>query len=329
MYWGKTIKESSLASHYEREYFSQKDTLTPLGFTKELKRLADEGAIAYGGTEIESLFASQYLGVVQHFPLILAGTHIQNKDAKAYFFNQIGTRAALAALSKEFPPQLESIFPSWANKVYSVRETVTVSDLKSIYKEFAFKNSKSVGSSEKYETDRQVALLEQVDEWKFGTGSQKRKIRASLALMSWWLDRACKAENEWTVSQYFNSKGKTAWDLDHVGATAWQESSDELLDKDSIGNLVLLEGKSNKKAQAKSPEKKRDEYRDCSIVLTKRILLESLAAKINEPLIKIEKQCSIENYEWKLEEWNTDSLQSHQNYYKGLLSGILFRKVEL
>ena len=329
MFWGKTIKESSLASQYERNYFPHKEALTPLGFTKELKRLADEGSTVYGGSEVESLFASQYLGVVQHFPLILAGTYIQNKEAKVYFFNQIGTRAALAALSKEFPPQLESIFPTWANEVYSARESLTVSDLKSLYKELAFKSTRTGGSSEKYEADRRASLLEQIDEWKFGTGSQKRKIRASLALMSWWTDRACKAENEWTVSHYFNSKGKTAWDVDHVGATAWQESSDEILDKDSIGNLVLLEGRSNKKAQAKSPEKKKEEYRDCSIILTKRLLLDPLAPKHNEPLIKIEKQCGISDYEWKLEDWSVDSLNSHQNYYKGLLSGILFRKVEL
>jgi hypothetical protein len=329
MYWGGTIKESSLASHYQRSYFSRAESLRPLPFTSELKRLASEGADAYGGVSYETLFASQFLGVVQHFPLVLAGTYIKNTDARAHFYSQIGTRAALAALSKEFPPQLEGIFPEWANVVYLAGEAVSISDLNQIYKEQAFKRNKIEGSSEKYQQERFESLHEQMDLWKYGTGSQKRKIRASLALMSWWVDKAAHAENEFTVSQYFNSKGKTAWDVDHIGASAWESNLSDGIDKDSIGNLVLLEQKSNKKAQAKAPEKKTDEYRDSSIVLTKRMTSDKLAPKFDQALSKIEKSCGIDSLKWELGSWDLVSLNAHQDYYKGLLAGILFRKVEI
>jgi hypothetical protein len=328
MFWGKTLKETSLAANYQRNYFAKKE-LTPLQFAAELSRLANEGSATYSGLAFESTYAAQYLGVVQHFPLILASTYINDEAVKRHFVSQIGTRAALASLSKEFPPQLESIFPEWAHEVYSAGSDISVKTLNEIYEAQAFKKGKDATSSQDYRLERETALVEQLESWRYGSGSQKRKIRASLALMSWWIDKKVVAENEFTVSQYFNSRGNTAWDIDHIGASAWEKDIEKELIKDAIGNLVLLEEKTNKKAQKSAPISKEKAYTHSSIVLTKRLAHSQLTDHWDKPLRKVESICGIDNIQWALEGWDAASAKAHQEYYKGLLTGILFRKVEL
>jgi hypothetical protein len=174
--------------------------------------------------------------------------------------------------------------------------------------------------------ERKSALVEQIESWRYSSGSQKRKIRASLALLSWWVDKYVVAENEFSVSQYFNSRGATAWDLDHIGASAWESDIANELIKDSIGNLVLLEEKNNKKAQKKEPMSKEKVYTHSSIVLTKRLAHENITDNWDKKLKKLETICGVSDLTWSLENWNADSAEAHKKYYVGLLSGVLFRK---
>jgi hypothetical protein len=334
MYWGKTHKENALATVYKNLYFDKSKERAPLVFASELANLAKKGSEAYKGEKEESLFAAQYLGVSQHFPLILAGTYIHNEALRTHFYDQVGTRAALASFSKEFPPQLEHIFPRWAKKVsIAAREDkiTTKADLDSIYKECAFKKSDDSSESDvgKYISERLDGLAVQLNEWRYTTGSQKRKIRAALALMSWWMDKKLGAGNGYTVKNYYASTGGNVWEMDHVGATAWESAISDELDKDSIGNLVLLDPRDNRGAQATSPVSKREVYTHSNLLLTKRLASEKLIDRWQRGLSTIESTCELEALEWDLEKWDVQAVKDRQSYYEGLLKGILFRKIQL
>ena len=332
MYWGKTHKENALATIYKNQYFEKSKERSPLAFASDLAKLAKKGSAAYKGEEVESLYAAQFLGVSQHFPLILAGSFINSEGLRNHFYDQVGTRAALASFSKEFPPQLEHIFPRWAKTIYQAAKEGKIEkkeDLDLIYTECAFKKSDDSKDADvqKYKTERMDALVSQLNEWRYTTGSQKRKIRAGLALMSWWVDKKLGAGNGYTVKNYFTSAGSHAWEIDHVAASAWESKTVESLDKDSIGNLVLLDIASNRGAGAMAPSGKREFYNQNNLLLTKRLASKELISRWQRGLSLVEATLEIQNLEWDLENWEENSVAMHQNYYEKLLSGILFRQI--
>lgn len=334
MYWGKTHKENLLASVYKNTYFDNSNERSPLAFSSDLATLAKAGSEAFKGQAVESLFAAQFLGVSQHFPLILAGTYIEDQDLRKHFYDQVGTRAALASFSKEFPPQLEHIFPRWANKIYQATRDNSINsknDLDSIYMECAFKKSDDSKDADvhKYRQERLDGLRTQLQEWRYTTGSQKRKIRAALGLMSWWMDRKLGAENNYAIKSYFASSGANVWEIDHIGATAWERKLEEELDKDSIGNLVLLDHRDNRGAGAKSPSGKKDVYTNSSLLLTKNLSSRMLLPRMKAGIESIESTCKLTDLKWDIENWNEISVSDRQSYYERLLSGILIREVQL
>jgi hypothetical protein len=334
MYWGKTHKENSLATLYKNLYFDNNKERTPLVFASELANLAKKGSEAYKGEKYESLFAAQYLGVSQHFPLILAGTYIHNESLRTHFYDQVGTRAALASFSKEFPPQLEHIFPRWAKKIHQAakdNKITTKADLDLIYNECAFKKSDDSGDSDvlKYTSERLEGLALQLNEWRYTSSSQKRKIRAALALMSWWMDNKLTAGMGYMVKNYYTATGASAWEMDHVAATAWETTISEQLDKDSIGNLVLLDPLDNRGAQATSPSSKQEVYTHSGLLLTKKLASNTLIERWQKGLSQIENTCELQHLTWDLDHWTEESVKNRQSYYQGLLTGILFRKIQL
>lgn len=327
MIWGSTVKEKLLANKYREEYLGKHK---PVDFAAQLSQYAKELENLYSDSNpFPMLHCAQYLGVVQHVPLLLAGTLIKDKQVQAHFYDQVGGRAALSALSREFPPHLETIFPAWANKIHESLDGLTIEGLNAIFDEYAFKRSEGKAATAAYKEERIRTLALEMSLWQVNIASQKRKIRASLALMSWWLDRYTGAQNAFNIGNYFSSRGPRSWDIDHVAATAWKETPLDKLQSDGIGNLVLLEPTDNRLAKNISPQGKDTEYQQSGIVLTKTLSDSPLAGGVAKKYSEVRELCELEQYHWELASWNPASVTSRQSFYEKLLQGILFRKIQL
>lgn len=366
MLWGASVRESELAKRYQ-DYFKGSNRpkvpdgdLDALAFINRLTSYADKTVVMCSDSELGNplVYAARFLGAVQHFPLLLAAASIKNFGAQTHFLNQVGARALLQVLSKEHPPHVESIYPAWANAVHAKGENISIEELNSIYDRYAFarggvdearlKKPEFLKDIESYKAERFNELLLQVDLWKYDS-SNKRKIRATLALVSWWLDKKLDSTNPFHIWNYLTlrtleseltekdkkeiaglQKAKVIknikWDIDHILANKYEGISLESELRNSIGNLVLLDQKANKTISNKSPKDRIDFYRDrTTLSFTKLTTSESVKSfknDIDNNLYSLK----LPTIGWDLGNWGKSLVIQRQDFIKESLKAILLGK---
>lgn len=339
MTWGMTVRESELAKKYQG-YFSGSDKLPtgveklePVAFVERLSEysLSTVDMCAEKGGE-PLIYAARFLGAVQHFPLLLAAQHIVDPLVQQYFLKQVGARTLLQIFSKEHPPHVESIYPAWAHEVYIHRINLTTEKLDDIYNNFAFTRGESDKVSleeiKKYKKERFESLMLQVDSWQYHSSS-KRKIKATLALVSWWMDGRLKAEHGFTIVDYLKLKTETTnkrWELDHILASEYKLIAMSEEKRNNIGNLVLLEDKKNKAASNKAPSDKSEIYSTKSSLTFTKITENKSADTYEKDLAPILKSMKWTELKWDLSNWNSQGVDDRREFIKSVLTLILDAK---
>jgi len=337
--WGKPRREKELAEIFG-EYLSGKKQDTSDGyeflnksvdFVDELKNLAVSSVCSTkdsGGLPL--LVAAQKIGAVQHFPLVLAGKYL-SENLQKHFYNQVGARAILQILSKEHPPHVENIYPSWASEIYKKRKIQSTQELDEIYQECAFKRGEATSEEvAAYKADRVKALDTQVSSLNYNLSSHKRKIAFVLALLSWYVDQRAPVEHTLKIIDYLNLKSVNPdtdkwvkWEIDHIAANALMDSLVSQENKQGIGNLVLLNHKKNRGAGKSEPESKKHVYKVfSSLVLTKMTDFETFR-EYEKDFRKMASYQEGLKKPWNLNDWNETSILNRAAYLRSLLKELL------
>lgn len=338
--WGKPHRDKELASIFG-SYLSGKKTpegylptflSDPLDFVAELRDIAQESvADCSASTNHPLLLAAQKIGAVQHFPLILAGRYLKSENLRKHFYRQVATRAILQILSKEHPPHVEHIYPSWANEIFRKQDTQSTEELDSIYQAFAFRRGDaSLEEIKKYRNDRANVLDTQISLLNYEVSSHSRKMAFVLAILSWYLDQRDPAEHTLGLNDYLNLKSLdpstdkvVKWDVDHIAANGLDDKEISQESKQGIGNLVLLNYRKNRSAGKGEPESKKHVYTvRSSLVLTKITDFEILQ-KYEKDFKKMPSLRVALDNPWDLNNWTETSIQNRGKYLRALLAEML------
>jgi hypothetical protein len=244
---------------------------------------------------------------------------IDSKESFLHLYRQVSARTALYVFSQERPPNFESIIPSWANKIREAGKDVSVKDLDDIF------------SAEADFSEEMIAQMRtNIANWRYGVGSDKKKIRAAISYMSWALDSM--NERHFEVTEYFETRkpknSKYGWDIDHVEPTASKTNtlSPEL--KDSIGNLVLLSPKDNRAAKNADAFDKSDYYTNSLLYLTKTMPNKTITTGVDKIIHEVYKKLKVQP-EWNLENWTDECVDSRKNFYTEFLTQLVTMKFKI
>lgn len=259
-------------------------------------------------SHFKDLYFSRFLKIVQHFPILLAGRHL-DLSVFGKLAQQVHTRTTFYYLSGEKTQDFEKLIPEWTYEVAKLNEKASVQDLNEIYKNFKI-------------TPVQFNLLKEVmSAWSYRDSTDKKKIRSVLAQLSRNFDLICDKESRNSPESYFETKrkdGKHGWDIDHVKAHG-RVPKDSVLH--TIGNLVLLHPKDNSSRGKLEPIEKLANYRSCSLYLTKTLV----GVESNPDKRKVEKyldSLSLQ-YSFDLKNWDEKQINTRTKFYFSLLNNHL------
>ena len=328
---GKKVTYDELSDYYKDNYL---DTVQkPLEFAQELETYASSLADfinhkhgRFGGIDLPLLLPAQNLGAVQHFPVLLAAQAIASKPAFMRVYHQVASRTLLYVLSKERPPEFESYIPKWATALRSAGKDISYEEVDDIYQKYAFGDD---GNAKETEEQLINNLHLQIDSWRVNNSADKKKIRASLALMSWWFDQLVDQTFE-SIDDFFKTrKGKSkGWDIEHIAAVAYQDPKIPLEIKHSFGNLALLSPLDQRGALNAAPIDKLDIYSHSALVLSKTVTGNPITKNIDKVQNGIYAACGI-TPKWSLNRWDIDAIESRKEFYKAFLTAIVTLKIEL
>lgn len=272
--------------------------------SKWLTDLSNEKRPHSKQSEFKNLYFSRYLKIVQHYPVLLAGRHLE-KDVFAHLVNQVHARTSFYFLSGERTQEFENLVPEWSFDIASLDSDANVDAIKDIYSRYSI--------SEKNFVDLEQALTH----WSYKDGTEKRKIRAVLSQLSRVLDELCDKEMRKSPEAYFEvaKKGsKHGWDIDHIEA---RRSDPKESIYHSIGNLVLLHPIDNRsKGRAKVRDKEAN-YSECSLILTKTLV----GVRANPDKRKVEKYFNEidTDFAFDLQNWDENQIKKRSKFYFELL----------
>jgi hypothetical protein len=311
--WERKTTYDDLTDSYKKDYLDNSEEKNPRAFAIELEEMAltlkdFSNDFSFRGTSLPLLLPAQFLGSVQHYPLLLAGRSLATKNREVFFrlYHQVSMRTAWYVFAKERPPEFESIIPKWANAIRKEKGGMTLEHLDEIYTELAF------GDPAEQRFERMKSDLElRLKAWKYNESEGKKKIRAALALMSWWTDQFL--DREYPINGYFDTRRmrrQKGWDLDHIVATKYVDDSVSAELKNSIGNIALLCPDDHRPTGNASPKEKIPVYQNSHLLFSKLLVGEQLVK--TERMSKAWKQ--VTDLTGVTPEWSLNSFGSRQIY---------------
>lgn len=230
-----------------------------LDSSKWLSSLSKEKTPKKREVDLQDLYFSRYLKIVQHYPVLLAAKHL-NDNSFGLLAKQVHARTAYYFLSGERTQEFENVVPEWAFEVAALEKDSDESTLRKIY--------------EKYEISEKgfAELFQAMNSWSYKDATERRKIRAVLAQISKVIDGVCGKELRGSPGAYFEvarRKSKHGWDLDHIEPRAGDPKESIF---QTIGNLVLLEPPDNRSKGKNKPSTKAKNYVNSALYLTKTLV---------------------------------------------------------
>ena len=250
---------------------------------------------------VPEIFLAAELGSVQHYSVLLSGSQIKDEKAYRTLMNQVNYRTMLYMLSKERTQSFDLMVPDWANAVHDLKSNATVEELKNVYKDVALP------------TDELFYNLKlRMSEWVYGSSSDRKKIRAVLALLSTHLNNACgKPLRIQDAMRSSRRGGVQPWQLEHIAP----QSRNTDASWHGIGNLVLLAPTDNLEASDKDPSLKKLHYNQSELVLTKTLsdmaIVNTSATKVSELYAKLENLAPT----WSLDSWDAKAVEDRGDFY--------------
>jgi hypothetical protein len=293
--------------------------IAPLDFSKKLPEYAGNlKALALRDQNfkyhLSDIYLSGELGSIQHYSVLLAGTHLTNKDTYSLLARQVNLRTLLYMFANEKTQSFDAMIPDWASNVFQLPENASRQDLVNVYEKYAQPDEKLFSS-----------LRENMAEWDYTNASSKKKIRSTLALLSVELNLQCnqavKIENAMRAKKKIGEDAP--WEIEHVLPQAMIPEKE----KDyfhGIGNLVLLSSADNNNASDMSPDKKSEHYSQSQLILTKSLSGVVFAnTKQTSILNELFSNLEIESSSWNLTSWNQDSVNARLEFYYKYLCHII------
>jgi hypothetical protein len=307
VFWGKKFQDYQNGSE---------KGIAPLDFSKKLPEYASNlRALALRDQNfkyhLSDIYLSGELGSIQHYSVLLAGTHFTNKDTYALLARQVNLRTLLYMFANEKTQSFDAMIPEWAFQVFKLPENASKQDLIKVYDDHAKPDEKLFSS-----------LRENMLEWDYTNASSKKKIRSTLALLSTELNLQCnqavKIENAMRAKKKLGEDAP--WEIEHVLPQAMIK--DNLYH--GIGNLVLLSSADNNNASNKPPVEKEDHYSQSQLILTKTLSGISFAnTKQTEVVAKLFSDLEIKSVDWNLAKWDADSAEARLDFYFRYLSYVI------
>lgn len=311
IYYGAHESYDNLDVFWSKKFEEHKKTpgegMSPLTFSKKLPDYAENLKFLVTRSPkfkfpLSDLYLAGELGSVQHYSVMLAGAHFTNQETYQTLSKQVNLRTLLYMLSQERTQLFDAMIPDWAHAVREANPSASKQELKDIYDNHALPNESLFED-----------LRDRMAEWDYTNASQKKKIRAVLALLSVNLNSECKSDVR--IEDAMRARKVAGenhpWEIEHV----LPQSKDKTGAYQSIGNLVLLSSADNNDASANAPQLKRDHYDNCSLFLTRTLTNKmqpnSLqAGKISDLLsaLKVEPK-------WNLDNWDEDSVGERTEFY--------------
>jgi uncharacterized protein with ParB-like and HNH nuclease domain len=290
--------------------------VAPLDFSKKLPEYAsDLKALALRDKEfkyhLSDIYLSGELGSIQHYSVLLAGTHFTNKETYSLLARQVNLRTLLYMFANEKTQSFDAMIPDWAFKVFKLPENATKQELTKVYTDCAKPDEKLFAS-----------LRENMAEWDYTNASSKKKIRSTLALLSIELNLQCnqgvKIENAMRAKK---KQGEDApWEIEHVLPQAMFKENIY----HGLGNLVLLSSADNNNASNKPPAEKKNHYSQSQLIVTKTLSgLDFANTKQSEVVSALFSNLDVNADSWNLNEWSEKSVEARLDFYFKYLSHII------
>jgi len=262
--------------------------------------------------ELPSLVFPKELNSIQQYPILMAARNIQDPAVFRRVVKQIANRTAFYTLSSERTQDFESLVPKWAHGIQAAGPKLTVSKADEIYLQCAQISAEG------------FSRLESVlHELNYKSSSDRAKIRAVLAQLSWILDeRIGKHPSANTkIEDYFVSKkqknGPVVWDIDHVQPAQGAGKDSPL---HGLGNLTLLYPTDNRSLGSAKPLAKEVHYSQNPVYLTKSLTdMSQLIPKEKSKIEAFFAEAGVKRINWDLKTWNEKSIDARFNLYFALL----------
>lgn len=262
------------------------------------------------------LMVPNWLGVVQHFAVLLAGEKIKDKKAFIELYEQVATRTIMYAFAQERTPEFETLVNSWAHQVYDAGPDCTLEDVKKIFDDHI---------------TYPASLVEQMKanalNWSYLKSAERRRIRAALSLMSWTLDEQSKESNG-NIEEYFRvrrKKGERAgWDIDHVEPQRCEVLGLSEEEKNRFGNLVLLHPADNRGAKNATASTKVAAYEQSKIILTKSLVAGNFPNRMKSQIDLVRSKFGSSEDKF-VTDWGSQGVEKRTNFYVKFLTSIITR----
>jgi Protein of unknown function DUF262/Protein of unknown function (DUF1524) len=280
--------------------------------SRHLKNLASQN-LPNGG-DCAELAGTSYFGAVQHFTVLLAGSHLNDKSFRT-LAALVEDRTVLSLLARERSQDYERILPKWAERVSKLPIDATPDHVFDACSVALADCHPLLKAAETYFSDLSYSIE-----------TQKKRIRYALARVSKRIeDLADNNVERLPLASYLKtSKGNSrGYDIEHVlpqsivFSSGWDESrGDDFINQ--IGNLVLLHPSDNRGAGAQMPRDKAKDYAASSLLITKSLCEVEQLGLLNE---RVQRQIDLlhGHGEWSLDTWNERAVRDRTNTYWKIL----------
>ena len=260
---------------------------------------------------LSDIFLSSELGSVQHYSVLLAGIHFNNRETFLHLCRQINYRTLLYMFAGEKTQVFDALIPKWAHAIRSLSPSASKQDLNKVYNDFA-----------KPDLPLFSSLKENVASWDYTNSGDKKKIRAVLALLSVELNAYCN--DPVTIEDAMRTTRRTnrnaPWQIEHV----YPQSKGKDSVYQNIGNLVLLNQAANHNASDDDPKDKRDHYAQSPLILTKTLAGSKLVNSNHEnKVVKLLATLQVDTKKWDLASWDAKAVKFRTDFYVSYFSYLI------
>lgn len=313
---GAHLSYDNLVDHWSRKFADPNDKNTARTFSEDLPLRAQDLLFMvkrkhpdadFG--QLSEIFLSSELGSVQHYAVLVAGARIKDKEAFFTLLRQVNMRTILYMFAKERTQTFDLMIPNWAHAVATLGENATKKALIDVYNEHAAPKEELFDS-----------LHDQMEKWRYTSASDRKKIRATLALLSSHMNYACgkplKIEDSMRTRK---ARGEAhPWEIEHILPQAIDKSDIY----QSIGNLTLLSPDDNRDASDSSTNLKELHYNQCSLVLTKTLSTMAITNATAQKVADIFGNFDLKK-NWDLANWDNESVDARFELYFQYLAHLI------
>jgi len=333
---GKSVSTGRVFEEWEKQLVTEEQAVDfATGLPKQAKNLRLLSNQQNPVTEAESpiLVGSHLFKMVQHFEVLLAGTHLSATSFEV-LLHIVEERAVLSSLSGEKNQAFERIIHPWAESVSKLSEHATPEEVKKA----SSKASEGLG-------DLLVGAEAKISTLRYSTQSHQLKLRYLLARIARDFQQADGLGQRPLGDYLATSKSEDdgpGFDLDHVYPKSEAKRGEWIGENydhiHSIGNLVLLHPGDNR-LQADALPWEIQEDKDGvpvtdgngKIIKIKQAVYASSGLLINKSLVELtslgpvrpEAAIAIQDIHKKapptLDTWNEESIKLRQAIYWSIL----------